>query len=89
MHEKNPLSILSCKTSHSSSFFCAHFCRVACSFAAPFSSFPEILHLYSTAVSLTQPILLHSNLKEETASLLLLLLSPQTGGLSGLIYNAA
>lgn len=33
---------------------------------------PEILHLYSAAVWLTQPILLHRNLEEETPSLLLL-----------------
>lgn len=30
----------------------------------------EILHLYSTAVWLKQPILLHCNLEEETPSLL-------------------
>lgn len=52
-------------------------------------SIPEILHLYSTAVWLTQPILPHRNLEEETPSLLLLLLSPRSGGLSRLIYNAA
>lgn len=33
---------------------------------------PEILHLYSTAVWLTQPILLHCNLEEDTPFLLLL-----------------